>query len=136
MSLGHVIVRHHVKSSTTLSLLSPGKQGNRVWAVGSTAPLSPPVTVMVISHPVFSQNPYCAINMPRAVTAVFVDSWFLMAVLTREPNFFFSPQNVLFLMKPTVLAGWVTHNGLWASSVLSPLAASLNGPPLSHMGNT
>lgn len=34
-----------------------------------------------------------------------------------------------------MIAGWVTHPGPWASSVLNLLAARLNGPPLSQMGN-
>lgn len=51
--LGHVLVREQVQRSTALSLLSLGKQAGTVWAVGSTA-LVALVTVMVISHPVFS----------------------------------------------------------------------------------
>lgn len=55
--LGHVLVREQVRRSSALSLLSPGNQDGTVWALGVLVSAISPVTVMVISHPVFSWRP-------------------------------------------------------------------------------
>lgn len=57
---------------------------------------------------------------------------FLMVVLTREPNLCLLLRMSCFLQKLTVAC----FQAGWASSALNPLAASLNGSTLSHMGNT
>lgn len=71
--LGNVIVREQAQSSTTLSFPSQGGEClfGAARAVGSSIPLSPPATVMVISHTVCSQKSLCAFTVSRGVTSGF-----------------------------------------------------------------
>lgn len=147
---GHVLFREQVQRSAALSLLSPGKQADTVWAVGSNVSLSNtppphphapppthPVTVMVISHPVFSPRLWCAIIMPRAVPAV---CWQLVSNgwARTGAEFVFPPRDVLFLTEltpPWLLTRWPTM-GPGRHQFLNHLLQKLNGAPLSLTGNT
>lgn len=129
--LGLVLVMEQVQSSTALSLPSPGKQAGTVWAVGSTLDHVAPITETASLILCFPRSPNAA-SSRHVWWRRFDDSGFHMGV---KIMFFILKYPLFNEADCAVIAGWVTHSGPWASSVLNLLAACLNRPLLSQMGN-
>lgn len=110
--LGLVLVREQVQRSTALSRLSPGKHVGTVGGCRIQHALVTPVTVMVISRPVFFPKVPHVPSSCHVQARLPVDSWFIMAALTREPNLFLCPLRTRFFLAkltvPWLQIGWLT----------------------------